>query len=136
MQSIFHHNTMRSRKVFLLCRAFLTASFFGFFYYSTLIAIYSDFLKFSNLIQMWNNCLMFSSSVTSWVVLYRTASMALSWLKTVAGGCLQLIFKVLISLIILEPMLICMFITNPLAKCLVVIASRLCCFTSHFELLE
>ena len=54
----------------------------------------------------------------------------LSWSATVL-----LIFKALMSFAkFLEPPLPCAFVSSSWAKCVVDVASYLCCFTTHFEL--
>ena len=45
------------------------------------------------------------------------------------------IFKALVSFAkLLEPPLLCTFISSSWVKCVVVVASCLCCFMTHFEL--
>ena len=77
-----------------------------------------------------------SSSATACVALRRPAwccsqlvMVNFQWLAT------SLIFKALTSFAeLLEPPLHCTFISSFWAKCVVDVASCLCCFTTHFEL--
>ena len=59
----------------------------------------------------------------------------LSWLLLPSDGQPLFIFKALVSFAkVLEPPLHCMFISSSWAKCVVDLASCLCCFMTHFEL--